>query len=182
MKMPFSGRSHIKIVKEVATGLHAAGSLKRYLELGIRKGFCFNTVAPLSTEAYAVDTRNYYKFIKKNKNLIWNHMTTVEFLKNHNPKKKFDLVFIDANHHHKSSLNDFNLVFPLVNKNGIILMHDTYPPSKTFIDPGYCADSYKTAKYIRNNFSKKCEIITLPFYYGVSIIRKIDIDKQLLWL
>ena len=64
MKMPFSGRGHINIIKEIAYGLNKAGFLNRYLELGIRKGFCFNTVAPLSKEAYAVDIKNYYKYIK----------------------------------------------------------------------------------------------------------------------
>jgi hypothetical protein len=181
MKMPFSGRGHITIIKEIAYGLNKAGFLNRYLELGIRKGFCFNTVAPLSKEAYAVDIKNYYKYIKQNKNLVWNHMTTDEFLTNHDSKRKFDLVFIDAEHSHKSSLNDFNLVFPLVNDNGIILLHDTYPPNEEFTNPGYCSDSYKTAVYIKNNFNKECEIVTLPFYFGVSIVRKISLDKHLLW-
>ena len=182
MKMPFSGRAHIRMIKEIAHGLHEAGFLKRYLELGIRKGFCFNVVAPLSVEAYAVDTRNYYKYIKQNKNLVWKHMTTDEFLKNHDPKRKFDLVFIDADHSYKASLNDFELVLPLVNDNGIILLHDTYPPNKEFTDSDYCSDVYKTAEYIRNNFNKECEIVTLPFYFGISVVRKISLGRQLLWL
>ena len=182
MKMPFSGRAHIRMIKEIAYGLHKAGFLKRYLELGIRKGFCFNVVAPLSIEAYAVDTRNYYKHIKQNKNLVWKHMRTDEFLKNHDSKRKFDLVFIDADHSCKASLNDFELVLPLVNDNGIILLHDTYPPSEEFTSSDYCSDVYKTAEYIRNNFNKECEIVTLPFYFGISVVRKISLGKQLLWL
>ncbi len=182
MKMPFSGRGHITIIKEIAQGLHKAGFLNRYLELGVRQGNCFNAVAPLSTEAYAVDTRNYHKHIKQNKNLIWNHMTTSEFLKNHDPKRKFDLVFIDADHSYKGSLDDFKSVLPLVNDNGIILLHDTYPPSEEFTSSDFCSDTYKTAEYIRNNFDKECEIVTLPFYFGISIVRKISLGKQLLWL
>lgn len=182
MKMPFSGRGHIGIIKEIAYGLYKAGFLKRYLELGIRKGLCFNAVAPLSSEAYAVDIKDYYKYIKQNKNLIWNHMSTDEFLKNHDPKKKFDLVFIDANHSYKASLNDFELVFPLVNDNGVILLHDTYPPSKEFTRSDYCSEVYKTAEYIRNDFNRECEIVTLPVYYGISIVRKISLGKHLLWL
>lgn len=182
MKMPFGGREHIAIIKEIAYGLHRAGFLKRYLELGIRKGNCFNTIAPLSNKAYAVDIRNYYRYIKQNKNLIWNHMVTDEFLKNHDTKKKFDLVFIDADHSYKSSLNDFKSVLPLVNDNGIILLHDTYPPNEEFISSEYCSDTYKTSEYIRNNFNKECEIVTLPFYFGISVVRKIGLGKHLLWL
>jgi len=181
MKMPFSGRGHIPIIKEIAYGLHRAGFLKRYLELGIRKGNCFNAVAPLSSEAYAVDTRNYYRYVEQNKNLIWNRMPTVEFLKKHDSEKKFDLVFIDADHSYKASLNDFKLVLPLVNDNGLILLHDTYPPSEEFISSDCCCEVYKTAEYIRNNFNKECEIVTLPFYFGISVVRKIGLGKHLLW-
>lgn len=182
MKMPFSGRGHIRIIKEIASGLYKAGFLKRYLELGVRQGNCFNSIAPLSKEAYAVDIKNSYKQIKQNKNLVWNHMRTDEFLKNHDPNRKFDLVFIDADHSYEGSLNDFGSVFPLVNDNGIILLHDTYPPNNEFAKPGFCSDTYKTAEYIRNNFSKECEIVTLPFYFGISIVRKMSLDKHLLWL
>jgi hypothetical protein len=181
MKLPFSGRGHIAIVKAIAEGLNKAGFLKRYLELGVRQGFCFNAVAPLAVEAYAVDIKNSYKGIKQNKNLVWKHMTTEQFLKNHDPNRKFDLVFIDADHSHKSSLKDFIAVLPLVNDNGLILLHDTYPPSKGFTQEGYCFDCYKTGEYIRNNFGTECEIVTLPFYYGVSIVRKMRLGKHLLW-
>jgi hypothetical protein len=179
MKMPFEKNSHVRIIKEIAYGLHKAGVLNRYLELGIRKGPCFNVVAPLSKEAYGVDINNCYKFIKVNKNLVWYHGATTDFLKSHDKNKKFDLVFIDADHRHESSLNDFKLVLPLVNDNGLILLHDTYPTRKELTTTSYCGDSYKTADYIRKNYSDVCEICTLPFYYGVSVVRKLD--RQLMW-
>lgn len=182
MKLPFGGREHIRIIKEIAYGLHRAGILNRYLELGIRKGLCFNVVAPLASEAYAVDNRNYYRYVKQNTNLVWKHMLTGEFLKNHDPNKKFDLVFIDADHSHVSSLEDFELVFPLVNENGLILLHDTYPTNEGLTSPDYCSEAYKTAEYIRNNFNTECEIVTLPFYFGISIVRKMNLGKHLLWL
>lgn len=178
-KRPFSKEDHVEIVKAVAIGLKKAGNLKRYLELGIRKGTCFNIVAPIAEEAYGIDIDDCYKHIKNNKNLVWHHGATTEFLTNHNKNKPFDLVFIDADHRHESSLKDFELVFPHVNDNGLILLHDAYPPDKTFLSFKYCGDTYKTADYIRRNYNKICEIVTLPFYYGVAIVRKLD--RQLLW-
>ena len=177
--MPFGKNDHVKIVKAIATGLHDAKVLKRYLELGIRKGPCFNAVAPLAEKAYAVDIDDCHKYIKGNKNLIWYHGPTTNFLENHDRDKKFDLVFIDADHKHESSLQDFELVFPLVNDNGLILLHDTYPTREELLSPHYCSDTYKTAEYIRGNCLDRCEIVTLPFYFGVSVIRKLD--RQLLW-
>ncbi len=176
--MPYGKNDHIRIVKAIAIGLYDAKVLNRYLELGIKKGSCFNRVAPFAKESYAVDIDNNFKYIKDIKNLNWYHGASTDFLKSHNKNKKFDLVFIDADHKHKSSLSDFKLVFPLVNDNGLILFHDTYPPSEKFISKSYCGDTYRTAEYIRKNYSDY-EFATLPFYFGISIFRKLK--RQLLW-
>ena len=187
MKMPFGKNSHVDIIKPIAVGLHLAGALHRYLEIGIRRGPCFNAVAPLvSKEAYAVDiNKECYNGIKHNKNLRWFHGKSQDFLKQHDPKKQFDLVFIDGDHKYTEVLNDFRGVFPLVRENGIILLHDTYPPSEEYTSSSYCFDAYKAADWIRtwnqkDDFQYRCEIVTLPFYFGVSVIRKTN--KQLLWM
>lgn len=39
-------------------------------------------------------------------------------------QRKFDLIFIDADHSYKSVINQFNIAIKLLNKNGIILFHD----------------------------------------------------------
>jgi len=178
-KIAWGVSDHAIIIKTIAEGLNKAGVLNRYLELGIWKGYCFNFVAPFAKQAYAVDTNDCYKYINGNKNMVWYHGRTTDFLENHNKDEKFDLVFIDANHSHKASLEDFNLVLPLVNENGLILLHDTYPPDKNHLSPGLCHDTYKTAEYIKREYSHLCEIATLPFYYGISIVRKLN--RQLLW-
>ncbi len=178
IKAPFTKNDHIQMIKAIAAGMRKAGVLNRYLELGIKKGSCFNAIAPLAKEAYAVDILNCYKLIKHNKNLVWFHGKTTDMLTKHNPKKKFDLVFIDASHEHKASLTDFKMVLPLVNENGLILLHDTYPPSESFLGKSFCYDTYKTAEYIKKNYSQY-EFITLPFYFGISIVRKLE--RQLLW-
>lgn len=177
--MPFGKNDHVKIVQSIASWLREAGSLNRYLELGIRSGSCFNCVARFANEAFAVDIDDCHKHIKNNKNLVWFHGTTNDFFKKHNKKKKFDLVFIDACHSHIASLEDFTNVLPLTNDNGLILLHDTYPPSEKFTNNHYCSDTYKTAEVIKRDFSKQCEIVTIPLFYGVSIVRKLD--RQLLW-
>jgi predicted O-methyltransferase YrrM len=178
MKLRFGKNEHIRMIKEIAIGLNRAGVLNRYLELGFSKGVCFNAVAPLAKESYTVDINNIY-FGKNTKNIFYYRGTTTAFLENHDKYMKFDLVFIDADHKHESSLSDFKLVLPLVNDNGIILLHDTYPTSEPLTTKSYCYDTYKTADYIRKNYTDICEICTLPFYFGISIVRKLD--RQLLW-
>lgn len=176
-KVPFGKNHHIQTIKLIASGLKDAGFLKNYLEIGIKKGYCFNSIAPLCNKAYAVDILNCHPLIKQNKNLVWYHGKSEDFLNSHDPKEKFDLVFIDGAHEHKASLNDFKMVLPLVRDNGIILFHDTYPPNERFLNKSYCNDTYKTAEYIREHYPQY-EFATLPFSYGVSIFRKLE--RQLL--
>jgi hypothetical protein len=173
LELPFKKGLHVNVVRTIAEGLNAINELNTYLELGVQRGQCFNSVAPLVRKtAYAVDISDQtFGFIKSNKNLKWFNGKTDDFFAQLE-KITFDMVFIDADHNHTSSMKDFDNVFPLVRDNGLILLHDTYPPSKEFIEPSYCGDTYKTAECIKQNYKDKCEIVTLPFYFGVSVVRK----------
>lgn len=57
------------------------------------------------------------------------HMKTLNKVKEYFPDG-IDLLFIDGDHSFKGIQNDFELYFPLVNKNGYIVFDD-YLPSKT---------------------------------------------------
>ena len=177
-QMPFTKNEHVNIVKAIGLGMRAAGFNGRYLELGIRRGPCFNALAPLFKEAYAVDIVDCRKYIKNNSNLIWYHGKSEDFLSNHDRKKPFDMVFIDADHKHESSLRDFENVKPLTREGGLILFHDTYPPEEIFTSKKYCNDTYKTAEYIRKHYPNY-EFVTFPFYFGVSVFR--NTERQLIW-
>lgn len=178
-QLPFNKYSHIAVIKMIAEGLRSIGELTTYLELGVAKGSCFNEVAPLAKIAYAVDLRKKtHRYIRKNKNLNWNCCSVTEFLDGYTGDS-FDLVFLDADHAFESSWSDFQKVAPLVKPNGIILLHDTYPPNKACSQPDVSGDTWKTAWKIRQEMSNEYEIVTLPFYFGVSIVRKCR--TQLLW-
>lgn len=91
-----------------------------------------------------------------------------------------DMVFIDADHTHEQSLADFINIAPHVRPGGSIAMHDTYPRNKAYTAPDKCGGVYKTAWHIRQHMAGEFEIATLPFYNGVSIIRRTAI--QLDWM
>jgi len=178
MKMPFDKNSHIRVVKTIAEGLMEAGALENYLELGVRACNCFNVVAPFAKTAYAVEIKAVNKKYMRATNGIYYGRSTNQFFMEIPNDLKFDLVFIDAQHKKDASLLDFANAFPHVSDNGIILLHDTYPPSKEFIDD-HCNDCWETASEIRNTCKNDCEIVTLPFYYGITIVRKCN--RQLMW-
>ena len=47
--------------------------------------------------------------------------------------------------------------------------------------PWICNDVYKTALYIKENLIDEFEILTLPFNPGVTIVKKMNRDKQLIY-
>ena len=83
-----------------------------------------------------------------------------------------DFVFIDADHSYAAVLEDFHLFAKWVKVNGLILLHDTYPPSLEMTKTAWCGDAWKAAWDIRKKYSDEYEIVTLPITYGLSIIRK----------
>ena len=60
MEMPFKKTSHVKLIEIIASGLSRGEGLTNYLELGSRKGACFNKISPYAKNAYAVEMRKEF--------------------------------------------------------------------------------------------------------------------------
>ena len=100
-----------------------------YLELGIFDNKNFETIK--CKEKFSVDTNGNAMFTG----------TTDEYFQSISKDKKFDIIFIDANHDYDFVLRDFNNAVDHATK--WILIHDMIPPSKKYIQQKYCSDSYK---------------------------------------
>lgn len=151
-----------------------------YLELGVREGRNFNIVAKHCKKAIAVDISPPSFHLESN--MEYNTASTDEYFKNLDPNVKFDAVFIDADHSHEQSLTDFLNVKDRVIEDGFIFFHDTYPYDPIFFDKHACNDAYKTPLYIKQNLIDDFEVLTLPFNPGVTIVKKISRNKQLIYL
>jgi len=87
------------------------------------------------------------------------------------PDEYFDFVYIDANHKYEYVKNDFDNSLKILNKFGIIILHDTDPMNKILLDEKYCNDAYKIVDYISKN--KELNIITLPIQEtGLSLVMR----------
>lgn len=200
----FSKVSHISVIDEIAKGMEAAKMNGAYLELGIAKGACFNKVAPHFKSACAVDM-NYEsydkvcKVMRKKGNSFYTGTTDDFFEKSPEAKKKYNMIFIDANHDYKYVKRDFNNSLEILADNGLILLHDTYPPNEKYVK--HCKDAYKINDTIRmhKGFVRDeddgysgvisqalgsddgycIESVTLPFFYGITIVRKYK--RHLAW-
>jgi hypothetical protein len=84
------------------------------------------------------------------------------------------MLFIDGDHNRDQVLKDFYSIGKWVRAyTGLILLHDTWPVTRSLLDPMYCGDAWRAAAEIRREFPKDYEIVTLPGpHAGLSIIRK----------
>lgn len=146
----------------------------KYLELGIYDGLNISKIAPHVGKAVGVDISDErllyhnFEFIKT---------TTDEFFSNN--KETFDVIFIDADHQFESVVSDLEKSLKILNKHGIIFLHDTDPKSAHYIQPRYCNNCYKIIDYIRNNHPE-LDLINLPISEaGLTIVNRKNENRYL---
>jgi len=154
---------------------------KIYVELGTRGFAQINRIAPYVDRAIGIDIelRDNWKE-KMDKRVEFYQMSTDKYIEGIGLRIPWiDMLFIDANHSYEQSYKDFLNYQSHVKPNGIIVLHDSYPPGSKYCVPQYCGDVWKTAWKIRTEWKTEFEIVTIPGSFGVSVIRKAD--KQLMW-
>ncbi len=160
---------HSDFIAEIADGLRSIEHMENYLELGVNHCLTFNVVAPYAKVAYAVDKHKHPEREIKASNAKWFFMTSQAFL--NQTTEKFDLIFIDANHDASMVYKDIKGSMKVLTDIGIIVAHDTYPGNPWYADVQHCGSAYEAIWRIR----KECpnyEVMTFPFYCGMTIIRK----------
>ena len=146
---------------------------KTYLELGLYDGETFSMIVPIVNRAIGVDIKD----IRTQKTGEFYLMNTDDFFKGF--KDKIDIVFIDADHSFDSVKKDFENSLKILNKYGIIFLHDTDPMTKEYLQPGFCNDCHKIVDYITNNHPE-LNITTLPLTdCGLSIVSRKN-DRRVL--
>jgi len=156
------GYDHSSIVFHLAKSI----GCESYLELGIYIGNNINSISSVVPLCVGVDI---VPVSIKGEFFLG---TTDEFFKQNT--KTFDMIFIDADHKFESAKSDFNNSLQILNKGGIILIHDTDPISKEYTLPGYCGDGYRLMDLMDGY--DELNFIVLPILEtGISIInRKCD--------
>lgn len=75
------------------------------------------------------------------------------------------LAFIDGEHKYEYVKRDFDNIFKLLVPNGVIFLHDTYPPEESLVLNSYCEDSYK----IRQELEKRTDVDIFTFTKTVGV-------------
>jgi hypothetical protein len=103
---------------------------KSYLELGTLNGSHLMSV-PCKTKA-GVDINASGTF----------QGTTDEYFSQLDDSIKFDVIYIDADHHHESIRKDFNNAVKRLEEGGCIFLHDLFPETEELTAPHYCGTGY----------------------------------------
>ena len=157
--------SHTEFIIE----LIRATSCDIYLELGIDDGLNISKIVPYCNKCIGVDivdNRYHYGY-------EFHKMSSSDFLNQF--KEKADIIFIDANHNFEYVKTDLLNALKVLNKYGIILIHDTDPSSLYYSSDKYCGDSYKIINWIKTCYSE-LNVVTLPI--GVTGLTIVNRDKE----
>lgn len=150
-----------------------------YLEIGVRHGTTYKVVEKHCQNCYLVDLK--FHDIGYSENTVRYEMSSDDFFVNVESDKKFDLVFIDGDHSKDQVLKDFQNVEKMVIDDGFVILHDTYPCDERMIDPEYSNNCWEAMLEIKKNYQDRWEYLTLPFNPGLSLLKKMSRDKQIIW-
>lgn len=158
--------------KYFITSMVKCNRYKSYLELGVDNGLNISYVSNnTSAKCVGVDVCP----VRVGGNFTFHNDTTDNFFINN--KDTFDIIFIDACHQIDFVKKDFINSLKILNKNGMILLHDVDPISIDFIDDdgfNYSSNAYRIVDWIENN--SDLNIVTLPVdEAGIAVVnRKLD--------
>lgn len=158
---------HTQILYSIAQHLHHHD---HYIELGVCRGENFSVVAPLFTHATAVDILDRFQVPPNATKRIG---TTAKFFKDHRPlNNTVDLIFVDADHAEEHVRADtFNALLAIKPNTGLVVLHDTYPPTEACLRSNVCHTAWKAAASLRLQLPE-LEVVTLPVDYGLTLIRR----------
>lgn len=151
------------IINEIASKTRAVN----YLEIGVYDGYCFERVQIPIKDAVDPDPKSHHT----------NHIKTSDaFFENLNPKKGYDIIFIDGLHTYEQSLKDFRNSERHLNPGGHIIFHDTNPPTELHasdvqISGDWNGTVYKTVIELRSEWPN-LNIFTVDTDWGVTVITR----------
>jgi predicted O-methyltransferase YrrM len=155
---------YANIIAAVVESLKA----ESYLELGVHQMGTFKLIQPLVPYAVAVDIDETYASGYQN---FYKSTTDEWFAQN---KQTFDVIFIDACHDIDFVKRDFANSLKILNKRGVIFLHDTDPAEPIFASINYCHNSYLMNAHLKSNYPH-LNFVTLPTANsGITIVNNLE--------
>jgi len=171
--------SYYRVLVEIVRGC----AFESFLELGIGEGYLAGMLkegCPVLTQITGVDISSYHTHLpdgyRTPEGVEWIHdKPTDQFFAE--DQRTWDCIFVDGDHMRPQPTRDAINAMKVLNDDGLIFMHDTYPPNPGYVMPLVCGDVYKT--YLELAERTDLELVTLPLFNGLTIIRRVD--ERRLW-
>lgn len=109
---------------EIINWLIEKRGYKRYLEIGVKDGVCFNRVKCESKTGVDI------KPLIVGKNI--HTMSSDQFFEGPHWDELFDIIFIDGDHREKQVLTDLSNALSALDERGAIVMHDCNPKMEAY--------------------------------------------------
>ena len=159
---------HPDFIASVARAMAA----KTYLEVGVYRGETIRKLSKVCERLIAIDIDPLaINSVKKIRNCEPFLGTLQDYVVSQSQISEFDLIFIDANHDIDAVLADFQVAVSLSSKNGLILLHDTWPKNMEFTSSALCGTAYLAPDRIRELYAG-WNCVTLPVHPGLTICQR----------
>lgn len=158
---------------------HSAGQPVAYLEIGCNRGDTCWRLARYCSSIDAIDVERYgdwddpankekfpnLHFYKKTSDTFFSWPTIWG--------KQYDLIFIDGDHSEHQVLTDVHNCIIHLAPDGLIVLHDTFPPDLNHTGEAACGEAYKAIRELQNDvFMKSLQLYTFPVTFGVTLLAK----------
>lgn len=90
----------------------------------------------------------------------------------------YDLVFIDGDHDKYQVVEDTLNALKFLNPDGLIVLHDTHPPTEDHTHSAWCGTAYQALDTLRSK-DLDLQVFTFPVTYGLTLVSK---QPTLPWL
>ena len=155
---------HVEFIDQLSKFVNPSS----YCEIGIYEAETFNRVC--ANKKIAVDISEQalsYINMDSNTTKIKGNSSDLDlYLRKNNIL--LDLVFIDANHEKDHVIEDFANVVSHVAKNGIVLLHDTFPETREYTSQTLCGTAYLAISELRMKYTD-WSFVTIPIHPGLTI-------------
>lgn len=147
---------------DIINQLIKKNNYKSFLEIGTQESITGNEIQ--IHEKYGVDPKpikDVYQYTK------FYQMLSDDFFKDN--KETFDIIFIDGDHSYKQSKMDFINAWKVLNKGGVIVLHDSLPHNKEYSSMLWNGEVFKTIKDITN---WKLNYYIVDTDHGCTVVKK----------
>lgn len=142
-----------------------------YLEIGCNAGWLTARIARTATLSVGVDIEDFSDTWDKHREvnpetLVFEHSSSDDFFAQANGK--FDCIFLDGSHEYYQVSRDIHHSLNILTDDGIIVVHDTYPPDEEHTSPKLCGTAWKAVR--DSSALDTIQIFTFPVRFGLTLI------------